>query len=147
MDRAEGALRVAEFALELAKEALRRMDELQLIPGPPGPRGERGEMGPAGSPGPKGEKGEKGNDGVQKVTAYKGVWKEDEGYALGDFVTLAGSTWHCNVPETKTKPGTSDDWTLAVKRGRDGKDGRDGSIGPQGKSGPKGDKGDRGFDA
>jgi hypothetical protein len=102
-----------------------------------------------GAPGEKGDRGEKGdpgNDGVitQKVAAYQGVWKEAD-YTLGDFVSHAGSIWHCNVDVTQAKPGTSEDWTLAVKRGRDGKDGKNGSDGEPGPQGPKGEKGEIGY--
>lgn len=56
---------------------------------------------------------------------YRDVYKSDETYAAGDCVTWGGSLWHCNVAETKTKPGDGQDWTLAAKKGRDGRDGRD----------------------
>jgi hypothetical protein len=96
--------------------------------GEPGEKGLAGEAGPAG---PAGEKGIPGRDGIiiTKAAAYRGVWQEADAYTMGDFVTLGGSLWHCNVAEdklTKAKPGTGEDWTLAVKRGRDGKDGTDG---------------------
>jgi len=52
---------------------------------------------------------------------YRGVFKDGECYEKGDTVTWAGSLWHCNA-ETKDKPGEgSDQWTLAVKKGRDAK--------------------------
>jgi hypothetical protein len=125
-------------------------------PGPRGETGERGEKGEKGEPGvagepgkdgapgdrgEKGDPGEAGKDGVitEKVAAYKDVWKEGETYGLGDFVTLGGSLWHCNAStRTNEKPGTTETWTLAVKRGRDGKDGA------PGKDGAKGEKGDVG---
>lgn len=104
----------------------------KLEPGPIGP------FGPIGPQGIKGDPGRDGRDGIitTKMAAYRGVWKEGEEYTLGDFVTLGGSLWHCNFhaygdendpnPGTKAKPGTGEDWTLAVKRGRDGKDGKEG---------------------
>ncbi len=116
--------------------------------GPVGPQGEKGDPGekgldgsegPAGPEGPAGAPGIAGKDGrdgivTTKVAAHRGVWKDTEVYTMGDFVTAGGSTWHCNVAdgvETKAKPGTGEDWTLVVKRGRDGKDGADGkSIAP-----------------
>ena len=52
---------------------------------------------------------------------YRGVFKQDEEYALGDVCTWGGSAWHCNEP-TGEKPGEGSAWTLMVKRGRDGKD-------------------------
>jgi hypothetical protein len=57
---------------------------------------------------------------VLPVPVYRDVFKDGEEYQRGDLVTWGGSLWHCDAP-TKSKPGT-DDWTLAVKRGRDGKD-------------------------
>jgi hypothetical protein len=51
---------------------------------------------------------------------YRDVYKEGEAYERGDLVTWGGSVWHCDKA-TNAKPGT-DDWTLAVKKGRDGKD-------------------------
>lgn len=51
---------------------------------------------------------------------YRNVFKEGEQYQPGDMVTWAGSIWHCDKA-TEAKPGT-EDWTLAVKKGRDGKD-------------------------
>lgn len=49
---------------------------------------------------------------------YKGVYSEKEQYEKGAFVTHGGSVWHCNAP-TSDKPGNSENWTLAVKKGRD----------------------------
>lgn len=54
---------------------------------------------------------------------YRGVWLETEKYSIGDFVTLGGSVWHCNLmaPVSGARPGIDHRWTLAVKSGRDGK--------------------------
>lgn len=52
-----------------------------------------------------------------------GVWKEDTSYAAGDGVTLGGSFFIAQTA-TLAKPGKSDDWRLAVKRGIDGRDAR-----------------------
>lgn len=51
---------------------------------------------------------------------YLGVWRQRE-YSEGSMVSDDGSVWHCEK-RTTTRPGTSADWVLAVKRGRDGKD-------------------------
>lgn len=59
-------------------------------------------------------------EAVIPVMLHRGIWK-DGGYTQGDVVTWDGSQWHCLAP-TDTKPGTSKDWQLVVKRGRDGKD-------------------------
>lgn len=56
------------------------------------------------------------------VPEYRGVWRETMEYERGDFVTWAGSVWHCNERCKGEKPGeASTIWTLAVKRGRDGR--------------------------
>lgn len=68
------------------------------------------------------------------------VWKAGETYEKGDGVTLGGSFWIARR-QTTARPETTDDWRLAVKRGRDGRHGKDGAQGPQGKQGPQGDKG------
>jgi Collagen triple helix repeat (20 copies) len=52
-----------------------------------------------------------------------GVWKEGASYAAGDGVTLGGSFFIAQTATT-AKPGKSDDWRLAVKRGSDGRDAR-----------------------
>jgi integrin beta 3 len=52
-----------------------------------------------------------------------GVWKEGITYAAGDGVTLGGSFFIAQTATT-AKPGKSDDWRLAVKRGSDGRDWR-----------------------
>lgn len=51
---------------------------------------------------------------------YRNAFKEGETYSPGDMVSWAGSVWHC-AKATSAKPGDGDEWTLAVKRGRDGK--------------------------
>ena len=51
---------------------------------------------------------------------YRGVWKAGA-YMQGDTVTYGGSQWVARC-DTSLIPGT-DDWVLAVKRGKDGKDG------------------------
>lgn len=52
---------------------------------------------------------------------YRGVYKEGQVYQKGDAATFGGSLWIAQK-DTKTKPGTHEDWKLAVKRGSDGKD-------------------------
>lgn len=49
---------------------------------------------------------------------YRGVWSEAE-YQKGDAVSFGGSLWICRTDQTAAKPGTSPDWQLAVKKGRD----------------------------
>ena len=66
-------------------------------------------------------------DTVHEITTAivldAGVWKEGTTYVPGDGVTLGGSFFIAQA-ETSAKPGKSDDWRLAVKRGSDGRDAR-----------------------
>lgn len=50
-----------------------------------------------------------------------GIWKEGAVYSEGDGVTQGGSFWIAQTT-TSVKPGTSEEWRLAVKRGNDGRD-------------------------
>lgn len=51
----------------------------------------------------------------------QGVYKEGTDYLKSDGVTFGGSFWIAQK-DTSAKPGTNEDWRLAVKKGRDGKD-------------------------
>src|SRR5262245_28285828 len=50
-----------------------------------------------------------------------GVWAADRAYVAGDAVTYGGSIFIAQKMTSK-QPEKSDDWRLAVKRGRDGRD-------------------------
>ena len=52
----------------------------------------------------------------------RGVYRDTEAYAKGDGVTWGGSYFIAQKQAPEGKPGESDSWRLAVKRGRDGKD-------------------------
>ena len=53
---------------------------------------------------------------------YQSVYRPGATYSEGALVTRDGSIFHCNRT-TKATPGDGNqDWTLAVKRGRDAKD-------------------------
>lgn len=52
---------------------------------------------------------------------YCGTWDAEKVYSVGDFVTDDGSLWHCSDSNVGVRPGSSEAWRLAVKRGRDGK--------------------------
>jgi integrin beta 3 len=67
--------------------------------------------------------GEKVREIKTALVLDAGVWKEGTTYAAGDGVTLGGSFFIAQA-ETTTKPGQSNDWRLAVKRGADGRDNR-----------------------
>ena len=77
------------------------------LPGPPGP---------PGAPGRDGRDGIDGKDG--KGLTYLGVHVTGKSYDVGDLVTAGGSAWYCGKATTTT-PGSSSDWQLMVKRGRD----------------------------
>ena len=59
-----------------------------------------------------------------KGFTYRGIWSETDTYDPGDFVTKGGGLWHCNSTTQGYAPGESNNWTLAVQRGRNGKDRR-----------------------
>lgn len=52
----------------------------------------------------------------------RGVFKEGEIYLRGDGVTFGGCLFLAQKDQPAGKPGTSSDWRLAVKKGRDGRD-------------------------
>ena len=59
---------------------------------------------------------------AHRSVRYMGVHKPGAEYSEGSLVTRDGSIFHCNRT-TKAIPGDGNqDWTLAVKRGRDAKD-------------------------
>lgn len=51
---------------------------------------------------------------------FRGLWRDGEQYAAGNFVVLDGSTWHCNVA-SRSRPGEGADWSIAAMRGSRGK--------------------------
>jgi hypothetical protein len=53
---------------------------------------------------------------------YEGVWDEQKVYRIGDFCTDGGSMFCCRESNVGARPGSSDAWQLAVKKGRDGRD-------------------------
>jgi hypothetical protein len=55
---------------------------------------------------------------------HKGVWRTDQAYERGDWVTHAGSTWYATVNSYGQRPGETSGWLLTAKRGADGKDAR-----------------------
>lgn len=56
----------------------------------------------------------------------RGIYREEGDYRKGDGTTYGGSFWIAQKDAPEGKPGLSEDWRLAVKKGRDGRDGRDG---------------------
>jgi hypothetical protein len=53
---------------------------------------------------------------------YKDVFSEEKQYERGDQVTRDGCQWIALKDQPQGIPGQSDDWQLAVKKGRDGRD-------------------------
>jgi hypothetical protein len=82
-----------------------------------------GLPGPEGPPGPPGPAGRDGLDGKDARWQYLGVHVTGKTYEIGDLVTDHGSLFYC-VRTTTSRPATSPDWQLMVKRGQDGKDAR-----------------------
>jgi hypothetical protein len=110
---------VAALEMERATVAalVARVAELEArapVPGPMGPAG------PAGAEGPAGAAGLAGKDGAPGLQ-YCGVYVRGKTYDAGEVVTDGGSAFHCQRL-TGAAPGSSPDWVLMVKRGRDGKD-------------------------
>lgn len=119
-------------ALATAMKALEEVRALRREPGPPGEQGKPGKdaigLGDI----------KLSYDGARKLTValqagtetksfdidlpipiYRGIYKADTSYELGDMVTFGGSCWHCNE-DTQDKPGSgAKSWQLAVKQGRD----------------------------
>jgi hypothetical protein len=54
----------------------------------------------------------------------RGVYREANVYERGDTVSFGGSMWIAQKDAPEGKPGTTSDWRLAVKKGRDGADAR-----------------------
>jgi hypothetical protein len=59
---------------------------------------------------------------ARSTMKYEGVWAAEKVYNVGDFVTDQGSLWHCWDANCGVRPGSSDAWQLAVRKGRDGRD-------------------------
>jgi hypothetical protein len=96
------------------------LEQRPAVPGPPGPPGTPGPPGPPGAPGLDGKDGRPG-------LRFAGVWEAGTAYEPGAVVTCKGSSWHCNVATTSSRPGDGGPaWTLMVKAGRDRRPDRSG---------------------
>lgn len=51
-----------------------------------------------------------------------GVYRDNQAYEKGDGVTYGGCFWIAQKNGPDGKPGSSDDWRMSVKRGRDGRE-------------------------
>jgi hypothetical protein len=61
---------------------------------------------------------------VKANFCYKGVWKTDEIYKVSNSVTDGGQIFIAMRNSQGQRPGFSDHWRLAVRKGQDGKDAR-----------------------
>jgi hypothetical protein len=52
--------------------------------------------------------------------SWRGVWRDGDDYTRGAVAQWDGSPWLA-LNDTRTKPGTSGDWVLLAKKGRDGR--------------------------
>jgi hypothetical protein len=52
--------------------------------------------------------------------SWRGVWKPAETYQRGNIAQWDGSPWLALIENPTTKPGTSQEWVLFAKKGRDG---------------------------
>jgi hypothetical protein len=112
--------------------------------GPAGPMGERGADGLAGrdgAPGERGERGERGADGIATLEEldariearfaelqvrtladyHQRTFERGTHYKRGAIVAWGGAT-HLAMADTDVVPGTSPDWQMLAKPGRDGRD-------------------------
>lgn len=139
-------VRLVEGRLEIRLTDGQELD-LGRVVGERGERGEKGADGRDGEPGARGERGETGpagRDGADGIATreelealveerfrdvqarnladiYRGVFSNGDDYVRGDVVTCAGSLWLA-LADTRAKPGSSEDWRLIAKKGRDGRD-------------------------
>jgi hypothetical protein len=60
-------------------------------------------------------------DAAIERRSYQGVYDSERTYDEHNLVTMGGNIWIARRA-TSDRPGTSDAWTLAVKKGRDGRD-------------------------
>jgi hypothetical protein len=100
----EGAIGALESVVEAVADRLTALEARAPVPGP------QGDPGPPGPPGPAGADG--------KSLNYLGVYVHGKTYDAGDLATDDGSVFYC-CRTTEAAPGTSKDWQLMVKRGRD----------------------------
>lgn len=56
-------------------------------------------------------------EGKPQALSYEGVWHDGQEARAGHFYTHGGSVFHCRE-NTRTRPGESTAWQLAVKGAR-----------------------------
>ena len=69
---------------------------------------------------------------LAKITAledatkvFQGPWVEGQRYKAGAIVAIAAAGIYRALADTTARPGSSGDWQLVLKAGRDGRDGKD----------------------
>jgi hypothetical protein len=84
----------------------------------------------------------KGNEQTREwrlpIVTYKGVWRADVSYEVGDSVSRGGSCWIATANTSEPPAEGASGWVLSTKRGRDGRDGTPGERGPEGPAGRPG---------
>ncbi len=116
------AVNVEEIAAQVADAAIPRITAAIPVPA----KGDKGDTGAAGKDGIATREEveslveERHADLKVRTLAdsWQGVWTPDKEYQRGTVTQWDGSPW-LSLKETTAKPGTSPDWTLFAKKGRD----------------------------
>jgi len=107
---------------------------LQGLRGVAGQPGVQGMMGPAGSAGPSGPAGVAGSAGPQgPPVSFLGGWLAGRSYAVGDVVSLAGTSYVAFVVSMGRQPDASPNyWAVLAQGGAAGSPGAAGAPGAVG---------------
>ena len=108
-------------------DGMRGLNGLDGINGTNGFDGMRGAKGPTGSKGDKGEVGPQGDKGEAGMI-WRGTFRNDIEYDIGDVVGVSGSAYVCIAP-TNQSPPVGFGWELLVSRGAQGVRGIKGDTG------------------
>ncbi|HIN63814.1 MAG TPA: hypothetical protein EYM95_04180 [Candidatus Obscuribacterales bacterium] len=87
----------------------------------------------------KGDSGGSGSGGL----LWRGVWSSSTSYAVGDAVSLSGTSYIAVAPNTNSSPPSAD-WNTLAAKGDTGAAGATGATGPEGPEGPEGPQGPAG---
>ncbi|HWW22292.1 MAG TPA: DNRLRE domain-containing protein [Edaphobacter sp.] len=106
----------------------------QGIQGPAGATGATGPAGPAGATGATGATGAQG-----PPVSFRGGWLVGQSYAVGDAVSLGGTSYIALVANVGREPDSSPaQWAVLAQAGSAGAAGVAGVVGPQGPAGVPG---------
>ncbi|EOY2356722.1 prophage tail fiber N-terminal domain-containing protein [Escherichia coli] len=128
-------LKAVKVAMDEARAAKQKAEEVAAGGGVPGPKGDKGDTGPAGPAGPRGVQGPKGDPGPQGAKGDTGAPG-----AKGE----KGATGPTGLQGPKGDKGDPGPQGPKGDTGSPGAKGEKGATGPTGPQGPKGDKGDPG---